>query len=62
MFADDNKISIPVSDSLQERLQLQVDLDAILNWSELNRMRFNGKKFVLLNFHTNKSVEHPGYK
>ena len=62
MFADDTKISIPVSDSLQERLQLQVDLDAILSWSELNCMRFNGKKFVLLNFHTNKSLEHPGYK
>ena len=62
MFTDDIKICIPVSDSLQERLQLQVDLDAILNWSELNRMRFNGKKFVLLNFHTNKFVEHPGYK
>ena len=43
MFADDTKISIPVSDSLQERLQLQVDLDAILNWSELNRRGSMGK-------------------
>ena len=51
-FVDDSKLLKEVS-SLEDIATLQDDLDYIYKWTDLNHMRWNSLKFLMLSFGSN---------
>ena len=49
-FADDTNVWKGIS-TLREKWQLQIDLDLIYQWAELNNLEFNSKKIQVICFH-----------
>ena len=51
-FADDTKLVSKIT-SMNDKINLQHDLHCILEWSKINNMQLNAKKFELLSFKLN---------
>ena len=56
LFADDTRITKPVK-NLDDVEHLQSELEKLYSWQDMNNMKFNGKKFEVLRYGTDKELK-----
>ena len=56
IFADDSKLVMKLKEQADHQ-KLQEDLDAGINWSEINNMQLNQKKFQLMHYGKNENLK-----